>query len=78
MRTQGTGFGFIMLLLLKELRVGGDDVFMAEKAFFHVRKARMLRPLHIGMAEPAVDGLNPGMDPVAERNGLLRPDPLPG
>jgi hypothetical protein len=58
--------------------MGGDDVFMTEKTFFHFRESGMFRPLHVGMAEPAIDGLDPGMDPVAERNGLSGSDPLAG
>jgi hypothetical protein len=65
-----------MVLFFKDHRVGGYDVFMAEKAFFHFRETGMFGPFHIGMAEPTVDGLHPGMNPVAEGYGLPGPDPL--
>ena len=62
-----------MLLFFQELGVLGDDIFMAEKTFLHRGDPRIGRPLHKGMAEPAVDLLYPRMDAMAEVNRLLRP-----
>jgi hypothetical protein len=64
-----------IFLFLKDLRVGRDDILVAEKTFFHFREAGMFRSLNKGMAKPAVDGLYAGMNPVAERNRLFRAYP---
>ena len=63
-----------VLLLLQNLRMLGDDVFMAEKTFLHRRESRVLGTLHKGMTEAAVDVFHACMDAMAERNGLLWPD----
>lgn len=63
-----------VLELLQNLRMLGNDVLMAEKTFLHRRESRILRALHKGMTETAVDFFHACMDAVAERNRLLRPD----
>ncbi len=71
------GDGFLRLKViqfLQNLRMLRDDVLMAEKTFLHRGKPRVLRTLHKGMTETAVDFFHTGMDAVAERNGLSRPD----
>jgi hypothetical protein len=66
--------GAEIALLVFDLRMVRDDVFVAEKAFRNRWQARIGGALHIGMAEAAVDLLYPCMDPVAEGDGLQRPD----
>ena len=51
---------------------------MAEKTLFHRREAGVRRAFDEGMAEPAVDLLHSGMDPMAEIDRLLRAEPLFG
>jgi hypothetical protein len=67
-------FRIEMFPFLKNLRVLRDDILMAEKTFLHRRKSGALRPFHIRVAETAIDGFAPRMNPVAEKNGLLWPD----
>ena len=62
----------IMLFFFHDLRVHGDDVFVAEEAFLHGRYPGMIGPSDKGVAEAAIDLLDPGMDPMTEINGLLR------
>ena len=64
---------FEMLPLLLNLRVLGDDVGMAKETFLHGGNPRIPRSLRKGMTEPTVDLFDPGMHPVAEKDGLLRP-----
>jgi hypothetical protein len=68
----------VMLLFLEDLGMMRNDVFMAEKTFFHGRKAGIQGSFDEGMAEPAVDLLHPGMDPMAEIDRLLRAETLSG
>ena len=69
----GNGYLLVVVLLfLHDLRMGRNDVLMAEEAFFHRRDARVLGTIHEGMAEPAVDLLHSGMHAMAEIDGLLR------
>ena len=63
-----------MLLFLYDLGVMGNDVLMTVEALFHRRNPRVGGALHAGMAKPAGNLLHPGMDPVAEVNGLLGAD----
>jgi len=62
----------VVLLFLHDLRMGRNDVLMAEEAFFHGRDARVLGTIHEGMAESAIDLFHPGMHAMAEIDGLLR------
>jgi hypothetical protein len=62
----------VVLPFLHDLRMGRNDVLMAEEAFFHGRDARVLGTIHEGMAEPAIDLFHPGMHAMAEIDGLLR------
>ena len=73
----GDRFGRLKIcLFFQYLRMSGNDIVMAVKTFFHFGESGMSGSFHIGMTKPAVDGLDPGMDPVAEGNGLWGPDPL--
>ncbi len=63
-----------MLLFLYDLGVMGNDVLMTVEALFHRGNPRVGGALHAGMAKPAGNLLHPGMDPVAEENGLLGAD----
>ena len=71
-------FLLIMLLFLENLRMVRNDVLMAEKALLHWGQAGIRGAFDKGMAEPAVDLLYPGMDPMAEIDRLLRAKPLSG
>lgn len=69
----GNGFlRFVTFLFPDDLGMPGDDIVMAEETFFHRRNSGVRRPFHKGMAKPAVDLLDSGMDPVTEINRLLR------
>ncbi len=57
-------------MLLLNLRMICDDVPVAEEAFVHRRHPRVDGPVHIWVAEPALDLLHTGMHPVAEADGL--------
>jgi hypothetical protein len=50
----------------------GDDVLVTVKAFFYRRYARVGGAVHIGMTEFALDLLDSAVNPVAERDRLLR------
>jgi hypothetical protein len=52
--------------------VVGNDVLVTVKAFFHRRYAGKMGTAHIGMTEFALDLLDSAMNPVAERDRLLR------
>ena len=67
-----------MIPLLKDLRVLRDDVLVAEKAFLHRRKSRVLRTLHERVTETAIDGFDRRMNPVTEIDRLPGSNPLPG
>jgi len=56
------------------LRMLRNDIGMTEKTLTHRRDACMLRPVHIGVAEPATDLLHARMHPVTEVDGLFGPD----
>ena len=53
----------------------GDNILVAIQAFLHRRQPGMNRAADIGVAELALYGFDTGMDPVAERDRLLRTDP---
>lgn len=57
---------------LPDLRMQGDDIFMAEEAFLHSRNPGPGGTGNKGMAETAVDRLHSRMHPVAEGNRLRR------
>ena len=61
-----------VLVLLLDFRMIGDHISMTIEALFHGRDTRKDRTVHIGMAEPALDVLHAGMNPVAEGDGLFR------
>ena len=71
-------FREIVFLLLENFRMVRNHVLVAEKAFFYRGQPGVLRALHVGVAEAAVDLLHPGMDAVAEEDRLLRADPFQG
>jgi hypothetical protein len=59
-------------MLLLDLRVTGNNVFVAIKALFHRGQARVFRSPHIGMAKFTLDLFHTGMDSMAKGYGLLR------
>jgi hypothetical protein len=61
-----------VLLLLLNLGMHRNYIFMAKKTLFHFRQSCVLSSLDIRMAEAAVDLLNPCMYPVAEIDWLDR------
>jgi hypothetical protein len=65
--------GIEIPVLLLDLRVIGDDVFVAVKAFFHRRDSWKAGAVHIGMTEFTLNLLHPCVDSVAEGDRLLRP-----
>jgi hypothetical protein len=67
-----------IVFFFEYLRVAGDDIFVTVKTLFHLRQTGVFRSFHIGVTKPAVDGLDPDMDPVTERNGLNRTGALAG
>ncbi len=66
--------GFVVLLLFHQLRVIGDDVLVAKKTLLHDGNTGVFGPVHKGMAETAVDLLDPSVYPMAEVDGLLGTD----
>lgn len=69
---------FQMPPLLHDLGVLGNDVLVAIETKVHGRDSGVMRPFDIGMTEAAVDLLDAGMHPMAEKNRLNRTDPLTG
>jgi hypothetical protein len=68
----GNGFFcFVVGLFFEDLRVPGNDIGVAKETFFHGRNPSIRRPLHEGMAEPAIDLFHPRMHAMAEINRLL-------
>jgi hypothetical protein len=66
---------FIQVRLdFENLRVRRNNSSMAKKTLVHGRNPRVLGPVRKRMTESAVDLLYPGMDPVAEGNGLQKSD----
>ena len=61
-----------IFVLFLDLRVTSNNILMAVKTFFHRRYAREAGPVHIRVAEAALNLLYSGMHPMTERNGLLR------
>lgn len=66
--------GVKIFMFLLNPGVIGNDVFVTVQAFFNRGNSWMNRSFHIRMAEPTLDGLDTGMDPVAERDRLLGTD----
>jgi hypothetical protein len=64
--------GIEVPVLLFDLRVIGNNVLVTVKTFFHSGYPRVGGAVHIRVAELALDLFHTGVDPVAERNGLLR------
>jgi len=71
-------FGFQVPSLLNDLGMLRDDVLVARETLAHRGNPRVVGPVHVGMTESAVDLLDPGVNPVAEKNGLLGADGLLG
>ena len=59
-------------MFLLDLRMIGNNVLVAVKTFFHSRDAREVGAVHIRMTEFTLDLLHSCVDPVAERDRLLR------
>lgn len=59
-------------MLLFDLGMVCNNVFMAIEALFHGRHTWMLGAAHIGMTERTLDLLHTGMHLVAKGYGLLR------
>lgn len=57
-----------------DLWVLGNNVFVAEQTFPHRRNPGLFGSLHKGMAEPAIDFLDPCVNPVTEKDGLFWTD----
>jgi len=66
--------GVKIFMFLLDPGVIGNDVFVTVQAFFNRGNSRINRPFHIRMAEAALDRLDTGMDPVAERDRLFGTD----
>ena len=67
-----------ILLLFLNLGMHRNYVFMAKETLLDFRQSRVLRALYIRMAETAVDLFDPGMNTVAEKDGLDRSNVLSG
>jgi len=61
-------------VFLLYFRMIDDDILMTVQTLFHRRYSRKRGPLHIRMAEPALDLFYTGMHLVAEGNRLLGPE----
>ena len=72
------GFGFQMPSLLHDLGMVGNNVLMTEETFTDLGDSSIMRAVNKGMAKSTVDLLHPGMNPVAEIDGLLGPYGLLG
>jgi hypothetical protein len=59
-------------VLLLNFRMADNDVLVTVKAFLNRRDAGEMRTAHIGMTEFALDLFHSCMNPVAERDRLLR------
>jgi len=64
----------IMLPLFQDLGMQRDDISMAVETFFYAWDPCILGAAHKGVAKTAIDLLDPCMDPMAEKDGLSRPD----
>jgi hypothetical protein len=56
----------------------GDNIFVTKKTLAHRGDACVLRSVHVRMAEPAIDFLHTGMNPMTEIDGLFGADRLSG
>jgi hypothetical protein len=61
-------------VLLLDLGMLGNNVFVAVKTFFHWRNSRVDGTTHIRMTKLALNLFDPCMDAVAKRDGLLWAD----
>lgn len=68
------GIGIIVLSFFNNLRVLGNDIFVAEETLLHRRQPRVSGAIDKGMAKPAVDLLDSCMHPMAEKDRLPRAD----
>jgi hypothetical protein len=68
----GRCLGVEIMVLFLDLRVIGNDVFVAVEAFFHSRDPWERGAAHIRVTELALDFLHSRVDPVAEGDRLLR------
>ena len=69
----GRRIGVKIFMLLLNPGMVGNDVVMAEQAFFNRRDPGIFGAFDIGVAEPAADIFMARMQPVGKRNGLLNP-----
>ncbi len=70
-----SGFPVIEIpVLLLDLGVFGNNVFMAVETLFHRRKSWISRVAHVRVAELTLNLFDAGMDPMAERDRLLGTD----
>ena len=67
-------FGVKVFVFLFYPGMVGDNIIMAVQAFFHRRDSGMIGIGHIGVAVLALDLLDPAVNIMAERDGLLRSD----
>jgi len=63
-----------IVVLLLNLGMFGDNVLMAVQTFLHWRNPRECRTTHVRVTELTLNLFHPGMNPVAERDGLGRAD----
>jgi hypothetical protein len=66
--------GVKILVFLFNPGMVGDDIIMAVQTFFHRRDSGMIGICHVGVAVLTLDLLDPTVNIMAERDGLLRSD----
>jgi hypothetical protein len=66
--------GVKILVFLFNPGMVGDDIIMAVQTFFHRRDSGMIGIGHVGVAVLTLDLLDPTVNIMAERDGLLRSD----
>ena len=71
---RGRRFRVEILMFFQYLRMFRNNVIVAVKTFFHRGQSRVYGSTRVRVAEIAVDGLDPRVQPVAEGYGLLRAD----
>ena len=67
-------FGVEVFVFLFDPGMVGDDIIMAVQTFFHRRDSGMIGICHVGVAVLTLDLLDPTVNIMAERDGLLRSD----
>jgi hypothetical protein len=65
-----------IILLFLNLGMHRNYVFMAKETLLDFRQPRVFRALYVRMAETAIDLFDPGMNTVAEKDGLDRSNVL--